>query len=380
MRTTAGPVVLDVPYVQRREHGQWLSPVRELWELEGNHPLTPELEERLSLTATLATSYQAAAELAGCWGSPVADDSTIWHHVQAAGERALLQEQERERAAQVPALREQATRAAARDNGEDFSLLVMLDGWMARERGAQWGLKPSDAMGERACWREQKTAIIMRTEHRAQTQSGRAMVVEKAVVWHQGEWDGLARKLHAEMLRRGSASARETFVVADGGVWIWNLVAERLGTATQVLDFYHASQHLWAVAKALHGEDDERASQWAKPLLHQLRHGGEAGVLKSLEDLGEMLGELGEERRHAVDRERRYFAGHAERLHYAAVQEQGCPVGSGAMESTCAQLQGRFKRTGQFWTTQGKARLMSLELARRNGDWAQLWPVTREQR
>jgi len=52
----------------------------------------------------------------------------------------------------------------------------------------------------------------------------------------------------------------------------------------------------------------------------------------------------------------------------------GCPVGSGAMESFCAQLQGRFKRCGQLWRASGMGDLLALEAARRNFDWDALWP------
>lgn len=372
-------MTLEVPYVELRESGEWVSPVRRAWGLEGERPLTPELEQRLCFTARATFSYQQAAEVAACWGSPIADDSTIWQHVQRAGARACQAEQQRVRDMQVPALREKAIGKVARDNGEGFSLVIMMDGWMARERGTQWGLKPPEAKGDRVAWREQKTAIILRTDHRAATQSGRRMVVEKAVVCHQGEWDGLARKLHAEALRQGAATAREIFLVADGGVWIWNLVAERFPHSTQTLDFYHASQHLWAVANALHGENSPAARQWIEPLLHQLRHGGEAGVLRTLEDLSAMMKDRDQDCREEVTRGQNYFAQHRERLHYEAVEERGSPVGSGAMESTCSQLQGRMKRTGQFWTEPGKKHLLALETAYRNRDWTTLWHLPREQ-
>jgi hypothetical protein len=365
--------------VELRETGEWLSPVRRAWGLEGEQPLTPELEQRICFTAAATFSYQRAAEVAACWGSPLADDSTIWHHVQKAGARATEAEQQRVREMQVPLLREKAVGKAARENGKDFSLVIMMDGWMARERGEDWGRKPLEAKGDRVAWREQKTAIILRTDHRATTQSGRHMVVEKAVVCHQGEWDGLAKKLHAEALRRGAATAREVFIVADGGLWIWNLVAERFPHSTQTLDFYHASQHLWAVARALHGEGAPAARQWIEPLLHQLRHGGEAGVLTTLDDLSGMMADLKQHEREEVTRGQNYFKQHKDRLHYQAVENRGCPVGSGAMESTCSQLQGRMKRTGQFWTPPGKTHLLALQTAHLNRDWAALWPQSREQ-
>jgi hypothetical protein len=68
----------------------------------------------------------------------------------------------------------------------------------------------------------------------------------------------------------------------------------------------------------------------------------------------------------------RYFdAELARRLQ--AMAAQGCPNGSGAMESFCSQLQGRFKRCGQFWGSAGMADLLALDVARRNFDWDALW-------
>ena len=74
-----------------------------------------------------------------------------------------------------------------------------------------------------------------------------------------------------------------------------------------------------------------------------------------------------------VARERAYFENHRDHIHYEAMAAQGCPNGSGAMESFCSQLQGRFKRCGQFWSPPGMADLLALEVARRNFDWDALW-------
>ena len=74
-----------------------------------------------------------------------------------------------------------------------------------------------------------------------------------------------------------------------------------------------------------------------------------------------------------VAREQAYFETHRDQSHYAALAAKGCPNGSGAMESLCAQLQGRFKRCGQFWSPPGLANLLAVEVARRNFDWDALW-------
>lgn len=308
------------------------------------------------------------------------DDATIHRHVGQAGERAEALSRERVECALSPETRGEVVAQAKADAPDgEFSLVLMMDGWMIRERGAEWGLKPPQTKADRAAWHEVKSAIVFRADQRARTQSGRPLLLEKFYVALRGEPEELGRRLYAEALRRGLNQARRVYVVADGGVWIWRIVADRFGEATGVLDFYHASGHLWAVAHELFGEGSAEAKAWIEPLLHQLKHGGEAGVLERLEDLLDLCADLDEARRKLVEREVAYFQNHRDHLHYQRVAAGGCPKGSGAMESTCSQFQDRFKRTGQFWTLPGERHLMALELACRNEDWDEIWWLDAEQ-
>ena len=75
----------------------------------------------------------------------------------------------------------------------------------------------------------------------------------------------------------------------------------------------------------------------------------------------------------AAAKESHCFESHRDHVQYQARAAEGAPVGSGAMESRCAQLQGRFKRCGQFWTEPGRRRLLALDVARRNHDRDEVW-------
>jgi hypothetical protein len=76
---------------------------------------------------------------------------------------------------------------------------------------------------------------------------------------------------------------------------------------------------------------------------------------------------------HLLRREIAYFQTHREHLHYQALAAKGSPIGTGAMESTCGQLQTRVKRTGQFWKPTGLAHMLALKAALQNDDWYALW-------
>lgn len=372
--TTVGKVVVRGAYGRDAQTRRYLSPVRVLWGLGPHETMSPVLEEKVCYTATMTNSYEKAAAVAAKWGTPV-DDSGIHRHVGARGERAHVLEQERvERALSVE------TRAEVIAEGKrdlpfgPFSLVIMMDGWMVRERGPQWGLKPAQIEANRVEWHEVKGAIIYRLVDRAETQSGRGVLLERYAVAYRGDPHEFGRRVYAEALRRGLNHAQRVFVIADGAVWIWRIVEDRFPDALGGLDFYHASQHLWAIARDQFGEGDPRAQRWVAPLLHELKHGGEAGVLQTLEDLLALCAEqVGE--RAITRREVDYFRSHREHLHYQQLQAQGCPIGSGAMESMCSQLQDRFKRTGQFWSLPGEQRLMALDLARRNLDWDEIWAI-----
>jgi hypothetical protein len=187
----------------------------------------------------------------------------------------------------------------------------------------------------------------------------------------RGGVDALKEQLWAEAMRRGLGRANQVLIVADGAVWIWNLGGDRFPGARQRVDFYHVSQHLWAVAHTLHPDDEAAARAWVEPLLGKLKADGSCEVITELEQLQERLQGAAQE---SVQKEINCLQSHRERMDYGTAQKKGEPLGSGAMESTCRQYQARFKRVGQFWSQTGDEALMCLETFRRNGRWHWLFP------
>jgi len=357
LRSGVGVLELTVWLGQDPRDQHWGCPIREHWGLSAHQQLSPALQEKLAFTATATGSYAEAAAVAAKWGSPV-EDSTVQALVQRQGARAETQLQ-----ARLP--HPPAEAAPARAPAE--LAVLMVDGWLVRQRGPGWGRqKPRQS---RVDWHELKTGVFYRHEQAAHTAGGRGLLAEKIVVSWQGEPLELGRRLHWEALRGGLGRARDTLVVADGAPWIWNVVADRWRGATEVLDFYHASQHLWELGRAVVGGDNAAAAAWVEPRLQRLRHARERAVLTEIAALKPSRGP----RAAVVRREQSYLAGHAARMPYATVSARGWPIGSGAVESACRQRQCRFKRPGQFWTAAGVRNLCALEEARRNDHWDELW-------
>jgi hypothetical protein len=355
LRTGAGEVSIEAWHGQDPKDGHWGCPLRERWQLRPHQKLSPWWQEKVAFTVTVSGSYETAATLLQKLGH-AADDATLHALAQRLGARAQQQLQTR-LAAPTPAL--PPHRAASP------LAVIELDGWQVRERGEGWGRKKTQS--SRVEWHELKTGVFYLQEHSAR-KNRRGLLSQKVVVSWQGEPLELGRRLHQEACAKGLGLAREKLVVSDGAPWIWRLAQDRWRGAVELLDFYHASQHLWDLGEAVAGSR-EGARAWVEKKLHQLRHGRHGQALREVAALKAGRGLRGQ----IIRREQNYFAGHAGRMNYRAVAQRGWPIGSGAVESACRQRQGRFKNRGQFWTPSGLRNLCALADALQNGHWDELW-------
>jgi hypothetical protein len=359
LMSISGVVKLRVRHGYSLALGQWVCPVRQAWGLQSYQRLSPELESRLAYTASETTSYEAAAQMATRWGCPVSD-GCIHQHLQSLGEVAgRIELPHPVRPPQEP----------------EFSMVIMLDGWMARERGPDWGAGPRKKEPQRVLWHEVKSAVIYRLERRAANDSGRGMLIEKFVVATPPETSPVdfGAAVQSEARRRGLGRAKYVYLVMDGAIWLWDLAEDRFAQASKTLDFHHARDHLWAVANSLHGEDTPEAGVWVKPLLRSLRKGRESQVVRQLEELLENQSERTPEQRELIEREVKFFVKHRDHLHYQAMERAGAPRGSGAVESLGKQLQQRLRGCGQIWSRPGFTRLLKVVVLLKNQDDHLLW-------
>ena len=357
--TTAGVIVLKTIRGYSQAQGRWINPTRQRWGLKPRQRVSPELQSKLAFNATVTGAYEKAAATATRWGTPVSDD-TVHAVVQQLG-------------AQAAGLT--LAPIAPSKTEPEFSMVIMMDGWMVRRRGPHWGAGRRKKNAQRIEWKEVKSAVIYRLEQSVKKASGRGLLLQKYIVVSPPETSPVdfGAAVQTEALRRGLGRARKVYVVIDGAVWLWNVAQDRFSNAIHVLDFHHASEHLWAVAHTLHGKESPEARAWVQPLLHKLRHGQEEQVLQSLAALLEKNSGLKRKTQAAVSTEVEYFQTHRDHIHYGKMTRQGAPIGSGPAESLCSQLQDRFKRTGQFWRAPGLQHLLAVNSLLRNDDLDALW-------
>jgi hypothetical protein len=154
------------------------------------------------------------------------------------------------------------------------------------------------------------------------------------------------------------AILRLVVVLGDGARWIWDLAADHFGPArTEIVDYFHATEHIWTLARALYGEATDHMAAWAEAwCVDLLEHGPEPLVtaLRSTEPADAEAAEV-------LRIELGYFTTNAARMAYPDFRARGLPIGSGAVESAARHVvQIRMKRSGMRWSDHGGQALLSV--------------------
>ena len=147
-------------------------------------------------------------------------------------------------------------------------------------------------------------------------------------------------------------------ILGDGAAWIWQSVAPLLGAErVEIVDWFHSTEHLWDLAKALYGEQGAATTAWAEQAIAVLWAEGAEGLLPHLRTTPAPTIEAAV----VLERERGYFARNAARMVYPTFRRQGLPIGSGAVESSATYLvQQRLKRAGMRWSEAGAHAILQL--------------------
>ena len=187
--------------------------------------------------------------------------------------------------------------------------------------------------------------------------------------------DEFGRRLYREAGKRGWNRAQKRVVMGDGAEWIWNLVAEHFSEAIQIVDLYHARQHLWELVRRLFPNDEGKQKSWMK--VHQKRlldRGRIEKLVGALRSIRSRNPEVTEKIRAEAD----YFERNQERMRYPRFRRQHLFVGSGVIEAGCKTVvASRLKRSGMFWTVRGANAILALRCACLNGRFEDYWESRR---
>jgi len=179
------------------------------------------------------------------------------------------------------------------------------------------------------------------------------------------------RRIYLEAWNRGWSRAEKKVVMGDGAEWIWNLADLHFPGAMQIVDLYHARQHLWELARKLHPNDSVSQKAWMK--VHQ-KHLLDKGKIEKLVLALRATGSTNLEVQEKIRIEADYFERNAERMRYPKFRRQHLFVGSGVIEAGCKTVIGsRLKQSGMFWTVRGANSIIALRCCHLNGRFEDYW-------
>ena len=185
--------------------------------------------------------------------------------------------------------------------------------------------------------------------------------------------DEFGKRLYVEAQKRGLANAKMVVVIGDGAPWLWNLADLHFGKALQILDYYHASEHLCDLAKILCPEDEMCRKRWLKPLLDYLWNGNIEKILANLRSL-KLRGKKKEITENTVN----YFENNKNRMRYEEYRKKNLFIGSGVVEAGCKSVIGqRLKQSGMHWTVRGANSIIALRCCIESGNFESYWDSRR---
>ncbi len=175
-----------------------------------------------------------------------------------------------------------------------------------------------------------------------------------------------AARVEREATRRGFDRAARQAVLGDGAKWIWNLADEHFPDAVQIVDRFHAKQHLSDVAKSIYGAGTDLAEQWAGERHDEL----DAGDINSIFNALRVHSLIDDEARKCVD----YVERNRERMRYPQFRAAGLCTSTGVVEAGCKVAIGtRCKRAGMHWTVAGVDAIIALRCCMLSGRFEEFW-------
>jgi hypothetical protein len=178
------------------------------------------------------------------------------------------------------------------------------------------------------------------------------------------------KRIYVEAWKRGWSRAAKKVVLGDGAEWIWNLADQHFPGATQIVDLFHAREHLWEVARKLHPNDEAQQKRWM--MLHQdlLDRCQIKKLVASLRSIQTSSIELADRLRTEAD----YFVKNARRMRYPKFRRQHLFVGTGVIEAGCKTVIGsRLKQSGMWWTVRGANAILALRCCHLNNRFESYW-------
>ncbi len=313
-------------------------PLDRRWDLDRSG-YSPELKRQMVWLSGLLPYAQAEAVMARI-GKRRISDSSLWRAVEQQGQRLDTE---------VEPHRPEPFGAETRDGQWIWGYMLSMDGGMVNIRHEGWKELKVGLIGEVVSIDPPESSVIpeVRTVPCAYT----------AVL---GDVEAFAPVLVHAAQAQGFFDVAPSSIPADGAAWIWGIADRDFPQSTQIVDWYHARQHLADAAQARFPDQPTQAAAWLQTQSDILFEGPLDPLLTDLNqaDLAEFA---------------HYFETHQTRMRYLDFQEGGLPIGSGSVESEVKQFKQRLTAPGMRWSRPGAERMIPIRAAVLDGSFNARW-------
>jgi hypothetical protein len=294
-------------------------------------------------------SFAKAEETLRRIGRLVVSDSSVWRRVERWGQQFQGLEAAAINQGSQPIGNEEIQQKASRPAGrmgvamDGATVYIRSEGWKELKVGCAFdvAVKPT---------KDKATGRWLDKPH----------AVNNRYVAHLGGPERFGQMVWATARQQGWFAAPKTVVLGDGAVWIWNLAGHHFVGSRQVVDWYHATEHLAHAAHLLHPDNPAVRTVWYEQQKDVLFDGHAPQLVQHLlSAAANKPASLAE----SLYTQAGYFHHNQERMAYAALQAAGYPIGSGTVESGCKQFKARFDGPGMRWSRPGAERLLPVRAA-----------------
>jgi len=224
-------------------------------------------------------------------------------------------------------------------------------------------------------WHNVQNGIVFNVK---QDDDGKDTLFKRAYISGQMDMETLGWRMRTLSTFWQVRAYLEQVFLGDGAHCNWELASLHFPNAIMILDFWHASGYIWALARKLYRQDDPKqkalGDKWAVDRLHSLKHDGPAPLLRALKRRKVKT----EEQREALRTTTVYFRNNRNRMDYPAHIAAGRMIGSGPVEAACKScVECRLKGTGMRWSKDGADAILAVRTTILNGDDGRLSELAR---